>query len=631
MSLGTPSLKCETVLDSRVNIDSIRRYNIFKGGKNVSWKPIISTSFSPSSWQFTAPPPNPAVIVDREIYVLVSARLAIKGVKITGTDNKLLNIGVSDALRAYPISNALINTLQLTINNTAVSINMSDVIEPLLRYNVPEIKRGKIFSMSPSMQDQFQEYADWSSANTTLGLRYASTPLLGVNNILNGGARNPLSGYGVGAGDEMTRGGFQSINIVSDKSGNDTVGDAIVDVLLCEPIFLSPLLFGGEGPGFIGVQTMDFNFTLNGSLGRIWSRADYYPANTVNTNVVATNYITSIDVTFSNQTGEGGNTFGVPPTLLFNYITPGELMPIHREYVYPYFNIDRYPSPSQDLAGLNLSTPTTLNASLKVSTKISSNNIQLQSIPRRIYLFGRESNDARSKINANSRYPDILGISNSKDYYSGSWNHSDSYAVIKNISVNYNNNAGLLSSASQQDLYRIAVNNGCQQSWNQWSNTNGSVLALDFGKDIQLGDLEAPGKLMTSQLQIDVSFTNTSLFARTITLYIVVVSEGTFTIVDNRCITQIGVVSENDIFEASKNLEKQPYTHVQNIYGGDFFSGLKQLIKEAAHKAVDEGVELGEKAIMGKGVSGGELSGAGVSGGKIMSRATLKKRLTKKI
>ena len=189
--------------------------------------------------------------------------------------------------------------------------------------------------------------------------------------------------------------------------------------------------------------------------------------------------------------------------------------------------------------------------------------------------------------------------------------------------MNWNNNAGLLSSASAYDLYRIAVNNGCEMSWEQWSQYTGSVLALDFGKDIQLGDLEAPGKLMTSQLQIDVTFVNTNISNNiTYALYIIVVSEGTFTIVDNRCITQLGVVSENDIFEASKNIEYAPQHHFANIYGGEFFDGLKSLIKRGGHKAVDVAVDVAERAMTGHGVSGN-----GYSGGKMISRKSLKDRL----
>lgn len=611
MSLGVPALQCQTVLDERINIDSIRRYNIFRGGKNVSWKPITTQSYSTSSIQFTAPPPNPAIIVDREIYLLMSMQLTIEGVANAAP---FLNIGVNDALRAYPLSNGLINTLQATINNTSVSVNMSDVIEPLLRYNVPEFKRGKIFSMTPSMQDQFQEYFLWTAGlNTTAGKRYEDT--VKVSKIISGSARHPLGGYGTISGDEMARGGFQTLSIVSNAVA-DGKGTAVIDVLLCEPLFLSPFLFGGEGPGFIGVQTMDFNFTLNAEPGRIWSRYDIYNANP-NPDDAAINYIKDIKITL------GNGKYAKAPTLLFNYITPGELMPIHREYVYPYYNIDRYTSETKDIAGLSFESVVAYNdSSVAKGTTFNSNNIQLQSIPRRIYICAREANDARLRRNdGGSKLPALNGTSNAKDYYAGPWNHSDTYGVITAVNVNWNNNAGLLSSSSSSDLYRIAVNNGCQLSWNQWNGDVGSVLALDFGKDIQLGDLEAPGKLMTSQLQIDVTIRNQSPYTRSLTLYIIVVSEGTFTIVDNRCITQIGVVSENDIFEASKSRDHQVHTYVQNIYGGDFFGGLKHLIKEGAHKATDMGIDLVAKEL------GGELSGAGYSGGKLMSRSALKKRM----
>ncbi|MFM7990565.1 MAG: major capsid protein V20 domain-containing protein, partial [Candidatus Fonsibacter sp.] len=47
---------------------------------------------------------------------------------------------------------------------------------------------------------------------------------------------------------------------------------------------------------------------------------------------------------------------------------------------------------------------------------------------------------------------------------------TDSYATIKNISINFNNQAGLLSSMTQEQLYRNSVQSGlANMSWDEFS------------------------------------------------------------------------------------------------------------------------------------------------------------------
>ena len=76
-----------------------------------------------------------------------------------------------------------------------------------------------------------------------------------------------------------------------------------------------------------------------------------------------------------------------------------------------------------------------------------------------------------------------------------------------------------------------------------------------MGTDIGFGDTEAPGMLGQYQLQITVNMTNTNQTnSVTPTLVICVVSEGTFTIVDNRALQQVGVISAQDVLDAKQNL-----------------------------------------------------------------------------
>ena len=73
------------------------------------------------------------------------------------------------------------------------------------------------------------------------------------------------------------------------------------------------------------------------------------------------------------------------------------------------------------------------------------------------------------------------------------------------------------------DLYDISVKNGCMDSWTSWSAQNnylmvgdtntringaGSVMCIDFGRDIGLSDSSAPDKLGTFQLLITLNAQN---------------------------------------------------------------------------------------------------------------------------
>ncbi len=603
MSYAINKLPTRTLVDPVVKINERREYGVLKGGSEVSWKPILSTSYSASSFQFSAPPPSPGIIVDRKVYLQVPVTINFTG---TTGGNFLLQSGY-DAFRAFPLS-SIMNTLNVTVNNTASSINMSDVIQGLLRYNTDVYQKEHEYSFTPSCLDQAQRYEDL------------------VNSV-----RNPLGAYiDSNDGSNMGRGGFPYATLAN------TTTTAQVVAVLTEPLFLSPFLFGqGDHSGFIGVQNMDFTFNWNSDLTRIWSHA-----------TGSGSTISSITVSFGQ------------PALIFKYITPQLEMPIPMHVEYPYYVVDRYPTDyGSSVAPL-------------ATAQISSSNIQLQSIPKRMYIFVRRSNS-------------------DQDYTT-----TDSFFAINSITINWNNRSGLMSSATQQDLYNISKKNGCNLSWAQWgggitngqvpqsyllsgtSNTGiglvGSVLAIDFASDIGLADDLSAGVNGTFQLQLTLSTTNLNpVESIPPTLYICTVSEGTFTIENNRSIAQIGVLSRKDVLNSSfiHNWQSAPQ-YQGNFLGGNFFGDVKDfftktipdVVRKAAPYAKDAfniakqvapyalpllGLGEGEGAMVGgarrRARRGGSLIGGcemcmgegcmdcmgegAYTGGKMMSRAQLKRRM----
>ncbi len=606
MSLAVKELNVQAAFEPRTKVNEQRSFTIIRGGLISSWKPVSSTSYNSSVINFTAPPPSVESLIDRKVLFNLPMQVNFSGIFASGTGptgTAFLQLGEYDAPRAFPISENLINT-QVTINNTAVNVITNDTFNALMRYDTPTDERQFDYSMTPSMLDQWQNYSDG-----------------------NGWNRNPLNPYG-DITSEMGRGGFP-LELVSNTvltngaTGGSTglAGSAQVNMQPTENIFLSPFMFGHhQASAFIGVQTMEFVFNLDPNIQRVWSHAGGNPFISV----------------FNTPSVSIGQSIGIP-TLYFNYITHAQLMQVPKAVCYPYYEVQRYitSQPSADAAG--------------ASNQIVSNQIILKSIPNRVYVYVRRRNADRTCFT------------------------SDTFAEITNLNVTFNNSSGLMTSAQPPDLYRLSVDNGCQISWPQWhlnkkssagtslqyaygnvaSGLNGgyvgSVICLDFAKDICVGDLECPGIAGQYSLQININYTNPNLTNSVqYDAYIVPILEGSFTLTGNSSVTQIGIVSKSDIEKAQQN-PMVDYEAARGIYGGgSFFGDLLSKVKSvlpSLPQAAKSAAKIGCK-FLGDGVTGGNMYVEGgtptggkrrknknknkemeLEGGKAMSRKMLAQRL----
>jgi len=493
MSLAYEKMQSVVMQDGRLDFDEQnQKYIIAKPGEDVSYKEVISSTSSITTLNFSAPPPSPAVVVDRRIYLKLKFTMEFTGTSVGST---LLQIGSNDALRSFPVSRCL-NSLRITINNTTVSTELSDYFHALIHYNTDRDAKEFDYGTTPHMLDAYQNYNDY---------------------LTFGSAKNCLANYGEN-GFETPRGGFSGVNVISDDGSTATV-----EVEICEPLFLNPLMWErySHDKGFIGVQTFDLIANLESDLGAaLWSHSS------------AGENITNINVSLN------GN-----PSLLFTYITPDLLdMPnISDDIVYPYYNIDRYIT---NLGSVAANTASNNNPS---------NNIQLNSIPKRVYIYARRRNADRTFAT------------------------TDTFARIDKLQVSFNNKNGLFSNATTQQLYQTSVRNGLHSSWDQWNRHTGSVFCIDFGKDVGLSSMEAPGLLGTYNLFYNIDITNVNQDeAINFDLYTVVVSEGTFSIAQNRSISQIGVISKQDVIN-SPEMDQVHYDG--DLSGGNFLSGLKKASK----------------------------------------------------
>jgi len=144
---------------------------------------------------------------------------------------------------------------------------------------------------------------------------------------------------------------------------------------------------------------------------------------------------------------------------------------------------------------LNRTGQGTLAANTSISG-ISSNSLQFSCIPSSILIWVGENDN-------NLLYTD-----------------SDTVCNISNISFTFANQSGVLSTASEHELYKMSVENGLQDSWAEWHgvisnlgtqiSTSGSFLKLMFGKDIPLLEGLYPGKAGSYNFQVTLNVKNTN-------------------------------------------------------------------------------------------------------------------------
>lgn len=572
MSLAIDPLDVVAVQEPTIQINQKKLFGVFQGGSdNVYYTyGANSNSNSQAIWNINVPSEN--IFIDRKIYLQSRVRLTFTGTTPDPAQN-LLQSGF-DAFRAFPLSNAM-NTLTVQVNNGAVSINMADIIQALMRYATFDEQYYE-FSNTPNMLDQSQTYEELTASN-----------------------RNPLNSY-----RDSIDGAFQPRGSFPMQVISNTNTGAVIEAQLCEPLMISPLHFNrSHASGFIGVKQFTTQIVWNQNLAqKMWSH-----------NPDSGSVITGLTVEFIDS-----------PELLIRTITPSEItsLELPNLSVYPYHDVQRYITDVPDVLP-NESDIRTTNA------------VQLSVIPRRIFLFVRRANGQETLET------------------------TDSFLSIEQISINFGNRSGLLSSATKRDLYNISKKNGCNLSWSQWSgddmaflsgsdnliNTGvGSVLSLYIPEDIALtnSDLLAPGVSERVNVQIQITYKNNHP-TETITpqIFMVVDNEGLFTIRDGMGLAQIGVLTKEDVLQS----EQRPgveYEDVLDLYGGDFFSDVGMFLKKLPG-GIREGAEFVKDDILpiaaavapllglGKGgrlqvIEGKSAQGGLMVGGRKMTRSDLRKR-----
>ena len=564
-------------------------YVVKGGAASTTYQPFPATTFSNSSLTYSVQLPSENIVLGRDAMVEHTINFSINvgtaAAPLTITENGLqagnfvLNWGGTTSFGSFPISSNM-NTANIQINNTSTSVNLKDVLPQLLRLNDSRYLY-KYNSYAPSLPDQ--AYYSYSSAT-------------GANN-------NPMASYNTASYDvdQVPRGAFPltGFNVehygLTDAGVSSLLGDTLVmsagdlpaaaggqyfiiniTAVITEPIFVSPFTWSSpeeNAQGLLGVNNMAMNFTMDSTLSRLLSNS-----NALISSVVA------------------GDARGTPTNSTSNFFTKSQILlkflstqdtdRLQTKNVVPFMDFPRY------ITSQTNTIPAAVGNAVGTSTIIQSNNIQLNQLPDYFIIC------ARKKMSSQ-------GI-----------NDADAFLKINSATFNLNNMSGLLSTAQPQDLWKISMKNGSNQSWAEfggqsWVNatpggdagagenigTTGSLLVVS-PTDLSLPSYLAPGSLGNFQLSLSVSVSNQSSAAVDSELVVIAVNSGFMVTQMGQSAVYTGVLTREAVLDAK---QQKPVSESQyhRLVGGKLLNRVCTAVADRSQRKVG----------MGEMSAGGRLSG----------------------
>jgi hypothetical protein len=582
----TVLVRDSTIGDITADID----FAVKSGASQCTYQRFPSTSASNSSIIFNVQVPSENVVIGRDVLLTTGLTFTVRcgGAGVTVPLNTpLFTIGNNFSLQAFPL-NSLFTTATVQINNTTCSINMKDVLPSLLRMNDSrELYRWN--SSTPSLPDQaYGNYAD----------------AVGTSN-------NPLAAYGNASYDvdQVPRGAFPlrvaaiyvngALVAGTDlRVGTNTAGDTydvVLTTVVTEPLFLSPFIYGNpeyNQQGFLGINNMAFTLNIDSTAARLCSAipagvAGSYVSNIANPITLGNPYTGAL--AFSNPANVGLLGAVSAPALLFKFLStqPSDL--VQTKNIVPYMDFPRYLTASANNPAVPAGTATTLTTS----------NLQINQIP------------------------DLFIINIRKPMAQQNCFDTSSFFAIRSISINLNNQSGLLSSASTFDLWKMSVRNGSTQSWAEFSGqaqktdatgagalvpSTGSLLIINPAFDLSLPDYISCGSLGNYNFQATISCVNQFGVEIRPEIIVTCVNSGIFTTQQGVSAVYTGILTKEMVLSAKSGQQASAMhsAEVERMVGGQMLnralSGMRRFGYARRHRA--EG-----------GVSSGGVSSGGVSSG----------------
>lgn len=363
---------------------------------------------------------------------------------------------------------ASINNLQLDANGNKLTLNMQELL-PIFLATISEEELLR-YTGCPISRDKYFNYSDaFLSMSDNVLNAYSVT-----NKIKNRGS-NPVT---------ITAHYSNGTTGIYDPTNNDpafainylTVSINTIEPLLMYPFF--PFASHLNQQSIYNLENINFNFNMDNTAKRAYR---------VGTKIYNGNAFVDRQYNYTYSIEKFENT-----KITFNTITPHNNLILPERMVVPYKRYDYF---TYNIGSIQAGTTQTIT---------NSEAVQMNTIPHKLYVWIRPENQT---------------------VYT-----SDCYLTINSINLNYNGTSGILSSATQLDLYNICKNNGSQQSYEEFigkkstfmnrqypytSNTAlnvptaGSILILEFGTDIEIvSPAYVPGSQVDTNLLITMSVSN---------------------------------------------------------------------------------------------------------------------------
>lgn len=570
------------VVDSRIDLHDKLAFEVYCGAQNVTYQQYRAQSASSGSATYVVQLPSMDVVINSEIFVQNTITLYISGAPPLGAP--LINIGYSDAPAPFSYQQA-VSVSQCSINNNSVAQNTRDILAPLLRM-LDKRELNKYNGTCPVMCDTYFSYSDALGAINNPNGSYVNSP--DFDNIPRGAFKIDSVAFVSSTNatvPTIANGGLTAGNV---PIGTQTGGNA--DTLVCsvtfttiEPLMLSPFSYAqmGNASGLSGITNLSLIFTT-GDWSRCWRAAPFSNGNV--------------------KTASYGNLQN--SQLLVNYLSPHPSQLKASRNIRPYYSLDRY------ITAYN----TPLNAG--ASATIVSNNLQLNGVPDKLWIVVR-------KPLANSTCAD-----------------SDSFLTINNVSITFNNLAGILSSSTKSDLFRASAQTTNQsfQEFDGVANVNdnvtgagrrvplcGSVLCLQMGRDINLPDeYLCPNSMGQFNLLVQANVTNQSN-GNLANYEMMIVLQNAGMLVCERGQTAIyqQVITKNSCLDCKQDEAYVASSQLKRMVGSGFLDNLKvhamkglEQLPGLASKYAKEGLKSLNNPYADAGAQLLSDVGAGRSGGK---------------
>jgi len=258
------------------------------------------------------------------------------------------------------------------------------------------------------------------------------------------GTPQAVSGAGTTVGGVSYRNGQPYLEVAAAHSAGGTDLIFHVAVASVERLLLPPFIFADQhemSTGLFGVQNFQVQMNMAPTPARTFRVASTLSVQ--DANGLPVNPFTLKSSAWSTTAIRG--FFPTLPTLSVQFLTPALDLPLPPKNIVPYMEFPRYIATPQTA----VSATSYADYLTSKGTPITSQTITLPNIPDLLLIYVK---------------PSAYGATTLLSSAQGDWS-----LPITNISMNFDNFSGLLSNATQEQLYQMSVRNGVDMDWSEWT------------------------------------------------------------------------------------------------------------------------------------------------------------------